>query len=271
MAERSLDKLLTVVETAGYELQKMFQAGVRARKKKDSSLVTDADLLSEKIIMDWIKSEYPQDLIVSEESGVVTARGQPSGWAWIIDPLDGTSNFANGMSYFCISVAFGQLNGKAFEAEGAAILAPVEDKMFHAKRGEGAFLAGRPLVSSTVTKLSDAYVGCGLSLDGSDEALVQTYIDLSRAVHGSRRMGAAALDLAYVAAGVFDVFFAENLQPWDMAAGSLLIEEAGGAVSNFNDNLRFNPFEPGIVAGNLELVASVQDTIKRNLLKRGTV
>jgi myo-inositol-1(or 4)-monophosphatase len=271
MAERSLKKVLTIVETAGYELKSMFQAGVKARKKKDSSLVTDADLLSEKIIMDWIKTDFPHDLIVSEESGIVAARGQPSGWAWIIDPLDGTSNFANGMSYFCISVAYGELNGQAFEAKGAVILAPVEDKLYSAEKGRGAFLGDRPLNSSTVSMLSEAYVGCGLSLDGSDEALVQTYIDLSRAVHGSRRMGAAALDLANVAAGVFDVFFAENLQPWDMAAGSLLIEEAGGTVRNFNDNLRFNPFEPGVVAGNLDLVTSVQETIKRNLLKRGTV
>jgi len=264
MSVRSAQHVFPILEEIGEELKIMFHAGVKINRKKDRSIVTDADLFSEKVIIDWISNNWPGDLIISEESGIVTSRESSSGWVWIVDPLDGTSNFANGLPYFCISVGFGTLQGQVFEARGGVVFDPIQGQFYHAHLGQGAFLGSQPISVSSVSELEDAYVSCGLSLDGCEESMVRTYIELSRAVQGSRRMGAAALDLANVAAGVFDVFFAANLRPWDMAAASLIIEEAGGIVNNFKDDLKFNVFEPGVVAGNKSLVDAVRKTVSKN-------
>ncbi len=263
MEDRLVANVMPVIGQAGAALRDMFLKGVRPQEKADRSLVTEADLLSERIILDWIKAHYPGDLIISEESGRTEASGHASGWGWILDPLDGTSNFANKLPYFCISLAFGRFDGPKFSARGAVVFDPMQDRMFYAQKGSGAFWGSDRLKGSAVEKMSDAYLGCGLSLDGSDEFLVQPYLDLCRAAHGSRRMGAAALDLSYVAAGVFDVYFAANLKSWDMAAASLIIEEAGCSVSNFCDDLPFDPFAPGVVAGNHKLVEYVKQTFAK--------
>lgn len=269
MSERSALQIIPLMEEVGKELKGMFYAGVNATRKPDQSLLTDADLFSEKVLVDWISKNWPQDLIISEESGLIRGASAGSGWVWILDPLDGTSNFANGMPYFCISLGFGTLKDGVYEPQGGIILDPIHGHCFHAEKKRGAFLGSQKLQVSDVSSLQDAYVSCGLSLDGSDEAMVQTYIELSRAVQGSRRMGAAALDLANVAAGVFDVFFAANLRPWDMAAASLIIEEANGCVNNFNDDLKFNIFDPGVIAGNRALVDAVRKTISKNIVNGG--
>jgi len=263
MEDRLVAGVMPVMGQAGAALREMFLKGVRPKEKADRSLVTDADLLSERIILDWIKAHFPQDLIISEESGRTEASGHASGWAWILDPLDGTSNFANKLPYFCISLAFGRLDGARFSTQGAVVFDPMQDRMFHAQKGLGAFWGSDRLSGGTADRMADAYLGCGLSLDGTDESLVEAYLDLCRAAHGSRRMGAAALDLSYVAAGVFDVYFAANLKSWDMAAASLIIEEAGCTVSNFADDQPFDPFAPGVVAGNKKLVELVKQTIAK--------
>jgi myo-inositol-1(or 4)-monophosphatase len=263
MAERLVDDVIPIVKKAGQTLREMFAAGVRPREKADRSLVTEADLISEQILLGWIKDRYPSDLIISEESGRTEAKGTSSGWAWIVDPLDGTSNFANKLPYFCISVAFGKFEGSKFSSMGGVVYDPMQEKMFYAQKGSGAFWGSDRIHGSAVEKMSDAYMGCGLSLDGSDEPLVQAYLELCRAAHGSRRMGAAALDLCYVAAGVFDIYFAANLKSWDMAAACLIIEEAGSTVTNFKDELLFDSFSPGVVAGNKKLVEFVKQTFAK--------
>lgn len=260
MADRLVEDVIPTVREAGQALREMFVAGVKTREKADRSLVTEADLLSEKILLSWIKDRYPGDVIISEESGRTESRGASSGWGWIVDPLDGTSNFANKLPYFCISLAFGTFEGAKFTSMGGVVYDPMQEKMFHAQKGLGAFWGTERIRGSEVEKMSDAYMGCGLSLDGTDEPLVSAYLELCRAAHGSRRMGAAALDLCYVAAGVFDIYFAANLKSWDMAAASLIIEEAGSKVSNFGDDLKFDPFAPGVVAGNEKLVEFVKQT-----------
>ena len=195
--------------------------------KGDIDLVTDADRASELAVIAAIHDRYRDHAILAEESG---ADGRASAYRWIIDPLDGTTNYAHTLPHYCVSIG---VEGPA-GIEAGAIYDPVRDEMFSASRGGGATLNGVAIHVSQTTKLGDALLGTGFPADlweHPDEPL--TLFDLfSRKVRGMRRLGAAALDLAYVACGRLDGFYEFRLKAWDVAAGSLIVSEAGGKCTH---------------------------------------
>ena len=203
---------------------------VRVSQKMANDFVTEVDHASENIIIDTLLTAYPDHGILAEESG--QTRGNPNADnIWIIDPLDGTTNFIHGFPFYCVSIAL-QSRGKL---EQAVVFDPTRNDLFTSTRGRGAFLNDRRLRVSKRTRLEECLISTGFPFRPDDDftAYLQVMADVMKRTAGLRRPGAAALDLAYVAAGYSDGFFETGLQPWDMAAGSLLITEAGGLVGNF--------------------------------------
>ena len=218
-------------DAGGLLMQKLGVAKVS--NKGDIDLVTEADLASENLIIERIHSYHPQHGILAEESGeAVLVGGKRSEWKWIIDPLDGTTNYAHGYPCFCVSIALEH----AGVLEIGVVYDPVRDEMFAAERGRGATLNGRKIHVSEVEQLKDAMVCTGFPYNVRERAdFTRDYANFTMAAQAVRRDGSAALDLAYVACGRFDGFWEDGLSPWDIAAGLVLIEEARGKVTNFDD------------------------------------
>lgn len=195
--------------------------------KGEINLVTEADKMSEDLIITAISRNYPDHGILSEESPAIIGSGR---LRWIIDPLDGTTNYAHGYPVFCVSIAL--------EEDGVVILGviydPMRDEIFIATRGEGAYLNGKKLNASSTDDISHSLLATGFPYDirKSKENNLDYFISMAKKTQAIRRAGAAALDLAYVAAGRFDGFWELKLMPWDMAAGILMVEESGGTVSD---------------------------------------
>ena len=208
-----------------------------------SNLVTDADHASEALILEWLAREVPQHAVLAEESG---AAGQGD-WTWIVDPLDGTTNYAHGVPHFCVTLA---LAGPAGLEVGVSY-DPLRDELFSAARGRGATLNGRRLAVSRVASLDEAVLCTGFPYDVHErpEAPLGLFTRLVRKAQGMRRMGSAALDLAWVAAGRFDGFFEFGLKPWDTAAGALLVSEAGGQMCRIDGALYEPRFGDVLAAG----------------------
>ncbi len=203
---------------------------VRVSQKMANDFVTEVDHASENIIIDTLLTAYPDHGILAEESG--QTRGNPNADnIWIIDPLDGTTNFIHGFPFYCVSIAL-QSRGKL---EQAVVYDPTRNDLFTSTRGRGAFLNDRRLRVSKRTRLQECLISTGFPFRPDDDfaAYLRVMAEVMQRTAGLRRPGAAALDLAYVAAGFSDGFFETGLQAWDMAAGSLLITEAGGLVGNF--------------------------------------
>ncbi len=199
-----------------------------------SNLVTDADHASEALILEWLAREVPQHAVLAEETGAV---GQGD-FTWFVDPLDGTTNYAHGVPHFCVTLALQGPQGML----AAVSYDPLRDELFSAGLGEGATLNGTLLRASAVTTLDQAVLCTGFPYDvqQNPDAPLGLFTRLVRQAQGMRRMGSAALDLAYVAAGRFDGFFEFGLKPWDTAAGSLLITEAGGSMRRI-DGAAYDP------------------------------
>lgn len=219
----------------------------RVTNKGIIDLVTEADVASERLIIERINSYYPRHAVLAEESGSsVLLGGERGEYQWIIDPLDGTTNYAHGYPAFCVSIAL--------EREGTleigVIYDPLRDETFAAQRGEGATLNGRRIRASQISDLNAALLCTGFPYDVRDSGdFARHFRNFIMHAQAVRRDGTAALDLAYVACGRFDGFWEEGLRPWDVAAGVLLVEEAGGRVSYY-DGSRFNIYTPPIVASN---------------------
>jgi myo-inositol-1(or 4)-monophosphatase len=199
------------------------------RKKGPTDLVTEADVESEKTIIQTIRSRFPDHEFMAEESGL--SRTGPSPFQWIIDPLDGTTNFAHQVPFFCTSIAFA-LDGEVLVG---VVLNPVSGELFTAIRGKGAFLNNTPIHVSNEKNISGSLLVTGFPYDvaqGIDATLCRLRNCL-KAAQGIRRLGSAALDLCFVAAGRFEGFWEENLKPWDTAAGALIAEEAGARITDF--------------------------------------
>jgi myo-inositol-1(or 4)-monophosphatase len=200
---------------------------VKVASKGRSDFVTEVDRAAEQAIVDILLKAYPDHAILAEESG---ASGD-SEYTWIIDPLDGTTNFIHGFPQYAVSIALRHRE----HVTQAVVFDPTRNELFTASRGRGAFLNERRIRVSKRSKLSECLIGTGFpfrSLEHLDE-YVRMFRSVTEHTAGIRRPGAAALDLAYVAAGRLDGFWEIGLSPWDMAAGSLLILEAGGLVSDF--------------------------------------
>lgn len=243
-----LNFAMQTARDAGRLLADRFGRIREIRHKSEIELLTEADLASERLIIDRIRSYYPRHSILAEESGETTIQEKSAGeqWKWIIDPLDGTTNYAHSYPVFCVSIAL-EHNGLI---ELAVIYDPLRDEMFTAEKGRGAALNERRIHVSSISTLIHAMVCTGFPYDlaGRAEAtrLMSEFVVQGQAV---RRDGSAALDLAYVACGRFEGFWEIGLRPWDVAAGVLLVSEAGGRVTNFKGEA-FDIYHPPILASN---------------------
>jgi len=225
-----------IAREAGAVLRAYFAKGVETEYKGDVDLVTVADRTSEKLIRERLAAAFPEHGVFGEEGTRDRLEGE---YRWYVDPLDGTTNFAHGFPQFCVSLGLEQRSaGLAPEADGTLVAAiiydPLRDELFEAERGRGARLNGRPLRVSRTPLLAESLTATGFpSHKRHENPNIHFYNQFTLRSHGVRRAGSAALDLAYVAAGRLDGFWEFNLNPWDTAAGVLLVEEAGGRVTNF--------------------------------------
>ncbi len=243
-----LNFAIQTARDAGSLLAERFGRAVRVTDKSELELVTESDLASEKLIIDRIQTYHPRHAILAEESGASSpaAAEAQSEWRWVIDPLDGTTNYAHGYPTFCVSIGLEH----AGRMELGVIYDPMRDELFTAERGEGASLNGRRIQVSATGKLASALLCTGFPYDVRERSeFARHFANFIMNAQGVRRDGAAALDLAYVACGRFDGFWEEGLQPWDVAAGSLMVEEAGGRVSKY-DGGPLSIYTPPILASN---------------------
>ena len=213
--------------------------------KSQNDFVTEVDKAAEDVIIATILEAYPGHGILAEESGR-THGAKDSDFVWIIDPLDGTTNFIHGFPFYAVSIALAFRN----QVQQAVVYDPNRNDLFYASRGKGAYLNDRRLRVSKRTRLSESLIGTGFPFRKGDN--VQRYMKMFEEVMvqcaGVRRPGAAALDLCYLAAGFYDGFFESGLSPWDVAAGSLMVTEAGGLVGNFTGEPDFL-YQREILAG----------------------
>ena len=242
-----LNFAIQTARDAGRLLAERFGRNLRISNKSELDLVTESDLASERLIIDRIKTHYPRHAILAEESGAsAPAGGASSEWRWIIDPLDGTTNYAHGYPCFCVSMGL-EHQGRL---QLGVVYDPMRDEVFSAERGEGAALNDKRIHVSSTPNLASALLCTGFPYDVRERSeFARHFSNFIMNAQGVRRDGAAALDLAYVAAGRFDGFWEEGLKPWDVAAGALMIEEAGGRVSNYADG-PLDIFKPPILASN---------------------
>ena len=204
--------------------------------KSHNDFVTEVDQAAEQVIIDTIREAYPGHGILAEESGR-TQGAKHSDFVWIIDPLDGTTNFIHGFPVYCVSIAL-TVKGKV---EQAVVYDPTRNDLFTATKGRGAYLNERRIRVSKRTQLKDCLISTGFPFRPGDnfKSYMNMMADVMQRTAGLRRPGAAALDLAYVAAGFTDGFFETGLSIWDVAAGSLLVTEAGGLIGNFTGEADF--------------------------------
>jgi myo-inositol-1(or 4)-monophosphatase len=251
------DTLLLTAHAAGRVLMEKYATGVTVSYKGAIDLVTEADHAAEQAIVAVLRARYPDHDILAEE-GDYGRRG--SDQRWIVDPLDGTTNFAHGFPWFSVSIAL-EVGG---ELKLGAVFNPHNGELFVAERGEGATLNGRPLQVSSTAELDRALLATGFAYDHrtSQDNNYAHFERFQRAAQAVRRAGVASLDLACVAAGRFDGFWELKLKPWDVAAGVLLVEEAGGRVSDYAGEPM--PLERGeILASNGRLHAPMQQILVR--------
>jgi myo-inositol-1(or 4)-monophosphatase len=231
---------------------------VRISQKSVNDFVTEIDQASENVIIETLLGAYPDHAILAEESG--RELGNPkSDHIWIIDPLDGTTNFIHGFPVYCVSIAL-EVRGKI---EQAVVYDPTRNDLFSATKGRGAYMNDRRMRVSKRIHLKDCLLSTGFPFRAGDnlESYLNLLRDLTPKVQAIRRPGAAALDLAYVAAGFSDGFFETGLHPWDMAAGSLLITEAGGLIGNYTGESDFL-YEHECVAANPKVYAQMVSVLK---------
>jgi len=244
--KNALEVACTAAKEAGEILLAHFGSKRQIKHKSQGNLVTDADLLSEKLIIDVLKREYPDFGILSEESN---SSMTISGYTWIVDPLDGTNNYTFGVPFFCVNVALVQdediLLGVTYD--------PLRKELFQAETGKGAYLNESPIRVTTISSLGESLVGLdlGYSHDRGGQML-DTVNRLWGQVHCVRLIGSSSLGLAYVACGRISLYFHRYLFPWDIASGLLLVREAGGEVVDWQGR-RANFRDTELVASNLRL------------------
>jgi myo-inositol-1(or 4)-monophosphatase len=232
-------KAAEIAREAGGRLREFLAQGVETEYKGDVDLVTVADRTVEKLIRERLGMAFPKHGIYGEEGTRERMEGE---FRWYVDPLDGTTNFAHGFPQFCVSMGLEQrVAGMPPEQDGTLVAAviydPMRDELFTAERGQGARLNGKPMRVSKIPELAESLLSTGFpSRKRHASPNVHFYHEFTLRSHGVRRAGSAALDLAYVAAGRLEAFWEFNLNPWDTAAGILLVVEAGGVVTDFAGN-----------------------------------
>jgi myo-inositol-1(or 4)-monophosphatase len=214
---------------SGYNPHSGFRDTLHVEYKGAIDLVSEIDLQAEKLILDQIRTQFPGDSIVSEENGVEQNKDC---CVWYVDPLDGTINYIHGLPIFCVSLAYAE-NG---ELKLGVVYDPVHDECFMAEQGKGAFLNGAPIRASHASNLNESLLVTGFSYDIRKIKVnnIDNFARFSIRARAVRRLGSAALDLCFVAAGRLDGFWELQLYPWDFAAGALIAKEAGALVTNLN-------------------------------------
>jgi myo-inositol-1(or 4)-monophosphatase len=239
-----LEEAVNAANIAGKYQKSRFASPLDIDMKGDKDLVTEVDRESERLIVEHLLSCFPDHNIVAEEGDYPVG---DSAFRWIIDPVDGTTNYAHGFPWFCCSI------GLEHEGEliAGVIYNPIYDELFSASKGGGAFLNGKRLSVSSRSPLKNTLLGTGFPYDCATDPAnnFNNFISFQKSARGIRRAGAAALDLAYVAAGRLDGFWELKLKAWDVAAGVLLVREAGGRVSTFDGSI-YDVFNDKIVASN---------------------
>jgi len=243
-------------EKAGTLLLNNFSKERKVSFKGRIDLVTEMDVKSEELIVSYLKQKFPEHGILAEEK---STEESDSEYRWIIDPLDGTTNYAHGFGFWAVSIA---LEHREEGIVSAAVYAPYLNELYKAQKGQGAFLNGKSIRVSAEQELVRSMVATGFPYD-TDEAranleLFKKFILTAQAV---RRPGSAAIDLCCVASGKFDGFWEMKLKPWDQAAGFLIVEEAGGKVTDF-DGGGFNPYKKKILATNGRIHEKMIEVIK---------
>ncbi len=242
-----LDFAIDMARDAGRILAERFGRAITITNKGDIDLVTESDLAAERLIIERIQTHYPRHAILAEESGIsdLEQRGE---YKWIIDPLDGTTNYAHSYPCFCVSIALEHTPSR--ELVIGVIYDPIRDELFAAERGQGATLNGRRIRVTETDDLNRALVCTGFPYDVRERGdFARHFTNFIMHAQSVRRDGSAALDLAYLACGRFDGFWEEGLRPWDVAAGVVLVEEAGGRVSRYTGT-PFDVYTPPILASN---------------------
>jgi len=239
-----LNFAIRVAKDAGRLLRDRVGTRIDIGHKGSINIVTDVDLASERLIREAISTYYPRHEILAEEGGLSESGSE---YRWIVDPLDGTTNYAHGYPIFCVSIAL--------ECKGQIVLGvvydPMRDELFAAEHGGGAALNNRPIRVSGTAELMQGLLSTGFPYDIKTSKLTNLdhWANFAMSAQALRRDGAAALDLCYVACGRFDGFWELNLSPWDTAAGTLIVTEAGGRVTNFTGG-PFSNYELQVVASN---------------------
>ncbi|MBZ0112819.1 MAG: inositol monophosphatase [Thermoanaerobaculia bacterium] len=256
-----LETAVAAARVGGQELGNYFRCdGLRVSTKGDNDFVTNADHASETAILKMLRDTFPGHAILAEESGYSDSESN-SEFTWIVDPLDGTRNFAQGLPIYSVSIACIRdgmpVVGVVFD--------PQREELFAARKGGGAQLNGTPLRISSRTVLAGSFLATGYPFRHGTalDLYLETFRDVFSQARGVRRCGSAALDLAYTAAGIFDGFFEFGLSAWDIAAGALLIEEAGGRISDLDGGGRY--LDCGnVVAGAPGVWTELRSTISRH-------
>ena len=251
-----LNFAIRVAKDAGALLRDRLGTRIDIGHKGSINLVTDVDLASEKLIREAISTYHPRHEILAEEGGLTESNSE---YRWIVDPLDGTTNYAHGYPVFCVSIAL--------EHKGEVMLGvvydPTREELFTAERGAGAALNNRPIRVSKIDDLTQSILSTGFPYDIKTSKLTNLdhWANFAMNAQALRRDGAAALDLCYVACGRYDGFWELNLSPWDTAAGSLIVAEAGGRVTAF-DGGAFSNYKPEVVASNGLIHERMIDVLK---------
>jgi myo-inositol-1(or 4)-monophosphatase len=231
----------SVINRASMDLESL-----KINTKSPNDFVTEVDQRAEEVIIETLLTAYPGHGILAEESGSEYG-AKDSEFVWIIDPLDGTTNFIHGFPVYAVSIALAYRD----QVQQAVVYDPTRNDLFYASKGRGAYLNDKRLRVSKRTRMSDALIGTGFPFRKGDnfKRYVKMFEEVMQSCAGLRRPGAAALDLCYVAAGHYDAFFETGLNPWDIAAGSLMITEAGGLIGNFTGEADYM-YQREVVAGN---------------------
>ena len=234
-----------LTRAAGEILRGRFGMGIQVQQKSAFDLVTEADIASETYLVAAIRDQFPKHMIITEESGQWDGDSE---FVWYLDPLDGTLNFAHGVPFFSVSVAF-SVGG---EVQLAGVYNPIQGEFFSAERGKGARLNGDRLEVSQVTELNQSLLITGFPHDAYEnpENNLDHYAHFLVRTHGVLRLGSAALDLCYLAAGRFDGYWEIRINPYDIAAGALMVTEAGGTATNLYGSSAFLSLPTSILAGN---------------------
>jgi len=239
-----LDFAISMARDAGRLLRDRLGSRIDIIHKGAINIVTDVDLASEQLIRDRIATHYPRHEVLAEEGGL--AEGH-SDYRWVIDPLDGTTNYAHGFPVFCVSI------GLEYRSETilGVVYDPMREELFTAERGGGAALNNRPIRVSSTAEIIQSLLSTGFPYDIKTSTLTNLdhWANFAMNAQALRRVGSAALDLCYVASGRFDGFWELSLNPWDMAAGALIVAEAGGRVTDFQGNA-FSNYKPEVIASN---------------------